>query len=30
MGGDLRLDPNGPGARFVLHLPAAVQSAIPA
>jgi signal transduction histidine kinase len=30
MGGDLRLDANGPGARFVLHLPAAVQSAIPA
>jgi signal transduction histidine kinase len=30
MGGDLRLDPDGPGARFVLHLPAAVRAAIPA
>jgi signal transduction histidine kinase len=30
MRGDLRLDPSAPGARFVLHLPAAVQAAIPA
>jgi hypothetical protein len=30
MGGGLWLDPNAPGARFVLHLPAAVQAAIPA
>jgi signal transduction histidine kinase len=30
MGGDLRLVPDVSGARFVLHLPAAVQSAIPA